>query len=281
MILSNIYNENKDNSEVTINQIIHFLHSFNQIIMNNEENYIKCLNYIYNNIHCNSIKIRKNCSIKLCLMIKEAKNNELIYDKIIEFIHKNSYEVINKFINDGQEYINFIMNELENYIFINDGSFLFSLFKTITIRINKEFNSNNNKSDILINNCFNLLIQFFKNEIYNKILFYFLNEAIDIFSQNIIPLLQYIEMNNYDDQIFEILFYLLNENIQYNKINEILEHLIYIPDYISKSNFMSNSIFKLLNLIIDNDSNDIKCNTYLQNIFNQIVFFVIKNRKQV
>ena len=44
---------------------------------------------------------------------------------------------------------------------------------------------------------------------------------------------------------------------------------------------MSNSIFKLLNLIIDNDSNDIKCNTYLQNIFNQIVFFVIKNRKQV
>ncbi len=114
MILSNIYNENKDNLEITINQIIHFLHSFNQIIMNNEENNIKCLNYIYNNIHCNSIKIRKNCSIKLCLMIKEAKNNELIYDKIIEFIHKNSYEVINKFINDDQEYINFIMNGFEN-----------------------------------------------------------------------------------------------------------------------------------------------------------------------
>ena len=279
MILSNIYNENIDNSEITINQIINFLYSFNKIIMNNEENYIKCLNYIYNNIYCNSIKIRKNCSIKFCLMIKEAKNNELIYDKIIEFIHKISYEVINKLINNDQEYINFIMNCLENYIFINDGSFLFSLFKAITVRINKEFNSNNNKSDILINNCFNLLIQFFKNEIYNKTLFYFLNEAIDIFSQNIIPLLQYIEMNNYDDQIFEILFYLLNENIQYNKINEILEHLIYIPDYISKSNFMSNSIFKLLNFIIDNDTNDIKCNTYLQNIFNQIVFFCYKKQE--
>ncbi len=148
MILSNIYNENKDNLEITINQIIHFLHSFNQIIMNNEENNIKCLNYIYNNIHCNSIKIRKNCSIKLCLMIKEAKNNELIYDKIIEFIHKNSYEVINKFINDDQEYINFIMNGFENYIFINDGSFLFSLFKTITIRIIK------NSILIIINQIF-------------------------------------------------------------------------------------------------------------------------------
>ncbi len=119
-------------------------------------------------------------------------------------------------------------------------------------------------------------MQFFKNEIYNKTLFYFLNEAIDIFLEHIIPLLQYIEKNNYDDQIFEIRFYLLNENIQCGKINEILEHLIYIPDYISKSNFMSNSIFKLLNLIIDNDSNDIKCNTYLQNIFNQIVFFCYK-----
>ena len=42
---------------------------------------------------------------------------------------------------------------------------------------------------------------------------------------------------------------------------------------------MSNSIFKLLNFIIDNDTNDIKCNTYLQNIFNQIVFFCYKKQE--
>ncbi len=279
MILKNVYNANIDNSETTIYVIINFLYFFNQIIMNDEDNYIKCLYYLYNNIQCDSIKIRKNSSIKLCLMIKEAKKKELICDKITNFIHSISYDLINKLINNNEEYINFLLNGFENYIFINDGTFLFSLLKVITIRINKEFNTNNNKSDILLNSCFNLLIQLFSNEIYNKTLIYSLNDIIDIFLQNITPLLQYIEINNFDEQIFIILYYLLKDNIQYHKIEEILKILNYIPDYISKSNFMSNSIFKLLNLIIDKNIKDSKCNNYLQNIFNQILYFNYKKQE--
>ena len=276
MILKNKYNEKIDNSEITIYLIINFLYSFNQIIISDEEIYIKCLYYIYNNIKSDSIKIRKNCSIKLSLMIKEAKKKELVCETITNFIHNISYDILNQLIIYNEKYIDFLIIGFENYIFINEGSFLFSLFKVITIIINKGFNYN--QSDILLNSCFNLLIQLFKNEKYNKTLIYSLNDIIDIVLQNITPLLQYSEINNYDDQIFEILFYLLNENIEY-KICEIFRHLMYIPDYISKSNFMSNSIFKLLNLIIDKNIKDIKCNDYLQNIFNQIIYFNYKKQE--
>ena len=276
-ILSVSYNINIPYSEIIVYQVINFLFFFNKIIFHNYEIYVKCLYYIYNNLNCISIPIRKNSSNKLCLMIKEIniKSDETFKVNLKKLTNDISNDLINKLINnDYEEYIEFFNNGLDNCIFENNQEFLFNLFSAIAKRINKEF-KNNNISEKVISDCFNLLIKMFKNKIYNSSLINFINDALNVFLHNVIGLLKYVQNNNFEDQIFELLYLFLNQNINLSQKNQIYEYLKYIPSYVKKNNCVSNEIYNLLNLIIEKESKEMQ-STYLQDLLLKILQFKYK-----
>ncbi len=276
-ILSFSYNENIPYSEIIVYQVINFLFYFNNIIIYNQEIYVKCLSYIYNNLNCISVPIRKNSSIKLCLMIKEINiiSDEKFKGNLKKLINEISNDLINKIIiNDYEEYIDFFINGLDNCVLENNQDLLFNLFNAITKRVNKVFNDNN-PSQKVISDCFNLLIKMFKNTIYNSTLINFINDALNVFLNNIIGLLNYVEKNDFDDQIFEILYLFLNQNINLPQKNQIYENLKYIPSYVKKNNYVSNEIYNLLNLIIEKESKETQ-SKYLQDLLLKILQFQYK-----
>ena len=275
-ILSVSYNKNIQYSKIIVYQIINFLFSFHNIIIHNNEIYIKCLYYIYNNLNCFSVPIRKNSSIKLCLMIKEINlKNDNNLNNLKSLINEISNDLVNKLFNNGyEEYIDFFHNGLDNCIFENSQDFLFNLFNSITKRINNEFNDNK-CSEKVISDCFNLLIKIFKNKIYNSTLSNFINDALNFFLNNVIGLLNFVQKNNFDEQIFEILYLFLNQNINLLQKNKIYENLKYIPSYVKKNNFVSTEIYNLLNLIIEKESKEVQ-SKYLQDVFLKILQFKYK-----
>ncbi len=275
-ILNVSFDSNNPNSEINIYHIINFLYAFSKNYIDNQEIIIKSISFIYNNFNCVSIPIRKNSALKLCFMIKEInlklKENE--NNNIKEIIKTIIVNIINNIIEGPIEYINFFNNGLDNCIFENNSSIFFCLFKAISERIKIEFNKNN-KSEENLSNCFKLLIKIFKNEIYKNIINEFLNEAMEVFLNNVIPLIQLVQTNNFDDEIFEILYLFYNKSINYPRKDEIYKYLKFIPNYIQKNNYISIAIYKFLNIIIEKESKEIQCE-YLQDIFSKILSFKYK-----
>ena len=275
-ILNVSFDSNIPNSEINIYHIINFLYAFSKNYIDNQEIIIKSISFIYNNFNSVSIPIRKNSILKLCFMIKEInlklKENE--NNNIKEIIKTIIVNSINNIIEAPIEYINFFNNGLDNCIFENNSSIFFCLFKAISERIKIEFNKNN-KSEENLSNCFKLLIKIFKNDIYKNIINEFLNEAMEVFLNNVIPLIQLVQTNNFDDEIFEILYLFYNKSINYPRKDEIYKYLKFIPNYIQKNNCISNAIYKFLNIIIEKESKEIQCE-YLQDIFSKILSFKYK-----